>query len=106
MKAPFKINISQSVLDGLKNRIADTRWTDEIENSAWEYGTNKAYLKELCDYWQNSFDWKKQEEYLNSFAHFKTAIDGIGLHYIHEKGEGKNSIPLLLIHGFPDSFVR
>ena len=106
MKKSFKINIKQSILDDLKSRIANTRWTDEIENSKWEYGTNKTYLEELCKYWENSFDWKKQEEYLNSFPHFKTTIDGVGLHYIHQKGESKNSIPLLLTHGYPDSFVR
>ncbi|MEO7990222.1 MAG: epoxide hydrolase family protein [Chryseolinea sp.] len=106
MKKTFKINIKQSILDDLKNRINKTRWTDEIENSKWEYGTNKTYLKELCDYWQSTFDWKKQEEYLNTFPHFKTIVDGVGLHYILQKGEGENSIPLLLIHGYPDSFVR
>jgi pimeloyl-ACP methyl ester carboxylesterase len=106
MKHPFNINIEQSVLDDLKNRLANTRWTDEVENTKWEHGTNKNYLQELCDYWQNAFDWKKREEYLNSFPHFKTTVDGIGLHYIHQKGEGQHSIPLLLIHGWPDSFVR
>jgi pimeloyl-ACP methyl ester carboxylesterase len=106
MKRPFKINIEQSILDDLKSRIANTRWTDETGNSKWEYGTNKNYLKELCDYWQNTFDWKKQEDYLNSFSHFKTTIDDTGLHYIHQKGKGTQSIPLLLSHGWPDSFVR
>src|SRR6266496_3978205 len=106
MKNSFKINITQSILDDLKKRIANTRWTYEIENSNWEYGTNKTYLKELCDYWQHTFDWRKQEEYLNSFPNFKTIVDGIGLHYIHQKGEGRHSIPLLLSHGWPDSFVR
>jgi pimeloyl-ACP methyl ester carboxylesterase len=106
MKKPFKINIKQSILDDLKERIAATRWTDEIENSKWEYGTNGTYLKELCHYWQHDFDWKKQEEYLNSFPHFKTTVDGAGLHYIHQKGEGQHSVPLLLTHGWPDSFVR
>jgi pimeloyl-ACP methyl ester carboxylesterase len=106
MKKPFKINIDPSVLDDLKKRIANTRWTYEIENEKWEYGTSRSYLKELCDHWQNTFDWKKQEAYLNSFPHFTTTIDGVGLHYIHLRGEGKNSIPLLLTHGWPDSFVR
>ncbi len=106
MKKPFKINIEQSILDDLKKRLSSTRWTDEIENSKWEYGANESYLKELCEYWQNKFDWKKQEAYLNSFPQFKTIVDGIGLHYIHQKGEGENSIPLLLTHGWPDSFVR
>src|ERR1044071_7945984 len=106
MKESFKINIDQSILDDLKKRIASTRWPDEIENSKWEHGTNKTYLKELCDYWQHEFDWKKQEKYLNSFPHFKTTVDGVGLHYIHQKGGGQHSIPLLLTHGWPDSFVR
>jgi hypothetical protein len=93
MKKPFKINVAPSILDDLKARIANTRSTDEIENEKWKYGTNKSYLKELCDYWQNTFDWEKQEEYLNSFPHSKTTIDDIGLHYIHQQGKGKNSIP-------------
>jgi len=106
MKKHFNISIEQPVMDDLKNRIANTRWTDELENSNWEYGTNKTYLKELCDYWQNDFDWRKQEKYLNSFRHFKSTVDDTAIHFIHAKGEGNNTIPLLLIHGFPDSFVR
>ncbi len=102
----FKVEITQKTIEDLRERLANTRWTDEIDNSKWEYGTNKTYLKELCDYWQHTFDWKKQEEYLNSFPHYKTTIDGVGIHFIHQKGEGKNSIPLLLTHGYPDSFVR
>src|SRR5450755_3389259 len=106
MKERFKINIQQSILDDLRNRISNTRWTDEIGNSKWEYGTNKTYLKELCNYWQNNFDWKKQEKYLNSFQNYKTTIDNTGIHFIYQKGQGKTSIPLLLIHGYPDSFIR
>ena len=102
----FKIEIPQATIDDLKDRLAKTRWTDEIENSDWEYGTNETYLKELCDYWQHSFDWKKQEEFLNTFPQYKTTIDGVGIHFIHQKGAGENSIPLLLTHGFPDSFYR
>jgi pimeloyl-ACP methyl ester carboxylesterase len=106
MKKFFKINVERSVIDDLKERIAATRWTDEIDNSTWEYGTNKTYLKELCDYWQHDFDWKKQEEHLNSFENFKTTVDAVGIHFIHQKGEGQHSIPLLLTHGYPDSFAR
>jgi hypothetical protein len=76
MKTPFVINIAQSRLDDLKKRIAATRWADQIENSKWEYGTNEDYLRELCSYWQDTFDWRKQKEYLNSFDHFKANIDG------------------------------
>src|SRR5947199_231669 len=106
MRRPFQINIAQAVLDDLKDRLIHTRWTDEIENSNWEYGTNLSYLRELCTYWQHTFDWRKQESYLNTFSQFKTTIDGIDIHFLHEKGKGKTVVPLLLTHGYPDSFVR
>ena len=102
---PFTINIDQSTLDDLNRRIINTRWTDEVKNAKWKYGTNEAYLKGLCDYWQHDFNWKAQEKYLNSFQHYKTNIDGIGIHFIHQKGEGNNPIPLILSHGYPDSLA-
>jgi pimeloyl-ACP methyl ester carboxylesterase len=106
MKQPFQIEIPESVLEDLRSRLKNTRWTNEIENSDWAYGTNKSFLKELCTYWQDKFDWAKQEALLNSFQHFKSTINGTELHFIHQKGEGQNAIPLLLIHGYPDSFLR
>jgi len=102
----FQININTDILTDLNKRLSGTRWTDELENTEWQYGTNSAYLKKLLRYWQNEFDWKKQETYLNSFAHFKTTIQDVGIHFIHEKGRGTKNVPLFLTHGFPDSFVR
>src|ERR1700712_2876935 len=106
MKEPFTININPADIEDLQKRLSQTRWADEIGNTKWEEGTNLEYLKELCAYWQNTFNWKKNEDYLNGFHHFKTTIDGNGIHFIHEKGKGKKSIPLLLTHGYPDSFIR
>ncbi|MBD2701676.1 epoxide hydrolase [Spirosoma sp. BT702] len=103
---PFTISVDESTLADLRSRLAKTRWPDQIANEKWEMGTNEAYLQELCTYWQQQFDWLKQEAYLNTFAHFKTEIDDIGIHFIHQKGKGKTSFPLLLIHGYPDSFFR
>lgn len=106
MIKPYTVNVDDAGLADLKARLYATRWPDELENDKWEYGTNKAYLKELCDYWQHNFDWRAQEAYLNSFQQYKTTIDDVDLHFIHHKGLGKTSIPLLLIHGWPDSIVR
>ena len=106
IKESFQINLSQAVLDDLKNRLANTRWTDELPGAGWNYGANKGYLKALCDYWLNSFDWREQERYLNSFPHFTSTIDDYSLHFMHVKGEGPHAIPLLLLHGYPDSFIR
>ena len=83
MKTAFKINIDQSILNDLQSRIADTRWTDEPENAGWEYGASRTYLKALCDYWQHSFNWRKQEADINSLPHFKTRIDDVNVHFIH-----------------------
>lgn len=106
MKTDFKIAISPSVIDDLNSRLAATRWIDEVDNDKWQYGTNEEYLKSLCSYWQNGFSWKEQEDYLNMFPHYKTDIDGIGLHFIYAKGEGSHTLPLLLTHGWPDCFIR
>jgi pimeloyl-ACP methyl ester carboxylesterase len=103
---PFQINISQQQIDDLKQRLNNTRWPDEIQDSGWSYGANLSYMKELCNYWQHDFDWRKQEVFLNSFTQYKTKIDDLNIHFIWEKGEGDRSLPLLLTHGFPDSFFR
>jgi len=103
---PFRINIAQNVLDDLQARLRQTRWTDEPADAGWQYGANPAYMRELADYWQNGYDWRKQEALLNSFPQFKTEIDGVGIHFLHIKGKGANPRPLLLTHGWPDSFYR
>ena len=102
----FKINVAQETLDDLKERLAKTRFPDQVESAGWDYGTSLEYLKELCFYWQNDFDWRRQEAELNEFAQFVTEIDGLQIHYIYERGAGAKRIPLLLTHGFPDSIYR
>lgn len=104
--APFQIQVPQDTLADLRERLARTRWPDEILDSGWDYGSNLAYVKELSAYWQNEFDWRKQEEAINSFAHFRTDIDGLGIHFIHERGRGPNPLPLIITHGWPGSFFE
>lgn len=105
-KQPFTVQVPQGVLDDLKDRLARTRWPDEVEGAAWDYGTNLSYLKTLVDYWQHEFEWRKQEEKLNQFAHFRADIDGVGIHFIHERGRGLDPLPLILTHGWPGSFFE
>ncbi len=103
---PFHMDIPQATLDNLHERLASTRWPDEVEGAGWDYGTNLDYLKELTGYWQHTFDWRAQEAKLNQFAQFKTEIDGLLIHFIHERGKGPNPLPIILTHGWPDSFYR
>ncbi len=103
---PFTINIQEAALDDLRDRLARTIFPDEAEGSGWAYGISLAYMKEVADYWRHRYDWRAHEAALNRFAQFKADVDGVGIHFIHERGKGSNPTPLLLLHGFPDSFYR
>ena len=103
---PVQIAVPQATLDDLRARLARTRWPDEVEGAGWDYGTNLGYMQELAAYWQHSYDWRAQEAQLNQFAQLKTEIDGVELRFIHERGRGPNPLPLILFHGWPDSFYR
>jgi pimeloyl-ACP methyl ester carboxylesterase len=102
----FSINISQQVIDDLKARIRNTRWTDEIIGSEWNYGTNLSYMKELADYWLTEFDWRRVEKEVNRYPNFIAEIDNCKIHFLHIKGEGKTSVPLIITHGWPGSFLE
>tara|TARA_Y100001947_G_scaffold97883_1_gene83569 strand:+ start:1512 stop:2837 length:1326 start_codon:yes stop_codon:yes gene_type:complete len=100
---PFEIVVSDAAINDLKTRLQNTRLPDQISETTWEYGTDKTYLTELIDYWENEFDWKEQERTLNEFDHFKTEIDEIEMHFIHQRSEHPNAIPLMIVHGWPGS---
>lgn len=103
---PFQINVPQTVLQDLKERLISTRWPDEVSGAGWDYGTNLDYIKELAEYWLNKYDWRSQEAKLNQFHQFRAKVDGIVIHFIHERGIGPNPTPVILTHGWPDSFYR
>ena len=103
-KEPFKVAVSASVLTDLRARLKKTRWADDFGNEQWAYGTNLETLKQLVEYWQQGFDWRRQEREINRFKHYKTAIEGIPIHFIHERGKGPHPIPLILSHGWPWTF--
>ncbi|MBK1812170.1 epoxide hydrolase [Clostridium sp. YIM B02505] len=102
----FNIKVSDEVLEDLKYRLDHTRFPVQLEGLGFERGTDINYLKSLVSYWRNEFDWRKQEEELNSFNQFHCEVDGIDIHFIHERGKGPNPIPIILTHGWPDSFLR
>jgi hypothetical protein len=103
---PFKIEVPNEVLEDLRERLARTRFPDEVPDTGWEYGTNLAYMKELVDYWRTKYDWRKHEAQLNRFDHFKARVGGLELHFIHAKGRGPKPKPLLLSHGWPGTIYE
>ncbi|MDB9717711.1 epoxide hydrolase 1 [Candidatus Pelagibacter sp.] len=102
----FTININQDQLTNIKSKIEHYPWSSIENMEEWTHGTNKKYLKELCDYWLKEFNWKRHEQLINSFKNYKTNVDGIDIHFIKEEGSGENPKTLLLLHGWPGSVVE
>lgn len=103
---PYRVEVPQEVLDDLSWRLERTRWPDEIVDSGWDHGSNLAYIKELCEYWRTEFDWRLQERTINAFSHFRTKVDDLNIHFIHERGKGSNPMPLIITHGWPSTFFE
>ena len=103
---PFTIDVPESVLDDLRERLRRTRWPGEIEDSGWTYGTNLAYMRELVRYWLEDYDWRKHEAALNRLPQFVATVDGLEIHFVHVKGKGPNPLPLIISHGWPGSFYE
>lgn len=100
---PFTLRVDDQAIADLKVRLALTRFPDQTPGEPWAHGTQADYLRELVDYWQRDFDWRREEARLNAFPQFKVELDGIDLHYLHVEGKGPRPYPLLLSHGWPGS---
>jgi len=99
----FRIDVAEEVLEDLRERLSRTRFPDQIEGAGWGYGTELSYLKELCEYWRDRFDWRAQEAALNRFDQFRTTIDGQTLHFIHARSPQPEALPVVITHGWPGS---
>jgi microsomal epoxide hydrolase len=100
---PFRLSVPDEVLADLGERLARTRFPDEIAGSEWLYGTNLGFMRRLVEHWSDGFDWRAQEAKLNAFEQFRVHVAGIDLHYIHQPGVGPDPYPIVLAHGWPGS---
>src|SRR5688572_20412500 len=103
MVGEFQVHVVPSVLDDLRERLRRTRWPRQIGD---DDSLPVAQMREVAHYWAESFDWRAREKDLNSFPHFRARIDGENLHFIHHRASRKDAVPLLLLHGWPGSFVE
>ena len=102
----FTINISQDKLDDLSLRLQHTRWPEKETPNDWSQGTPLSYMKEVCDYWLNEYDWKKEESTLNEFPQFITEINVLDIHFVHLKSPHPDAKPLIITHGWPGSITE
>jgi microsomal epoxide hydrolase len=107
---PFRIHVEQEVLSDLQARLRRVRWAkvvnQKLAKNPWAQGTSPDYLRELINYWYTGYNWRDHESQLNMLPQFKVAIDGTHLHFLHVEGNAIGPMPLLLLHGWPDSFYR
>jgi pimeloyl-ACP methyl ester carboxylesterase len=102
----FSVDISEEALIDLKQRLANTRWPEAETVDDWSQGAPLNYTKELCEYWQNDYDWRRWEKQLNSYPQFKTEIDGLNIHFLHIRSPHADALPLVMTHGWPGSIVE
>lgn len=102
----YRIGVPQPVLDDLRKRLTRARWPDAVDGAGWDYGTDLDFLRDLADYWRDGYDWRAEEATLNEFEQYRAEIDGVGIHFVHERGKGPDPPPIVLTHGWPDSFYR
>lgn len=108
---PFTINISDSKIEDLKQRLALARFPDELDEAGWDLGAPLADVKRFTTYWRDKYVWRTAEAQLNKLPHFITPIqvdgfDPINIHFLHQKSKVASAIPLLFVHGWPGSFLE
>ncbi|MEW1550170.1 epoxide hydrolase family protein [Streptomyces tsukubensis] len=106
MIKPFRIEIPQADLDDLTDRLARTRWPNEVAGAGWDYGFPLPRLRELAEHWRTRYDWREHEKRLNELPHFTTEIDGQNIHFVHVRSADPDALPLILTHGWPGSFLE
>ncbi len=102
----FRIDVPDETLERIRAKVAGYTWHEMPDDGGWAYGTNLDYMRELSAYWLEEFDWRAQEAAMNHFSHFITPVEGIDIHFIHEKGSGPAPLPLLISHGWPGSVAE
>jgi epoxide hydrolase len=103
---PFHIEIPEDQLADLRRRLHATRWPDAETPDDWSQGVPLEYMREVCTYWADTYDWRATEVRLNAFPQFMTNIDGLDIHFLHVRSNHANALPLLMTHGWPGSVVE
>jgi epoxide hydrolase len=114
---PFRIEVPQAELDDLAERLARTRWANELPLDpggpqagpvppGWEYGVPVGYVRDLVEHWQHHYDWRGWEAKLNTYPQFTTTIDGQRIHFLHVRSPEPDATPLVLTHGWPNTVLE
>jgi pimeloyl-ACP methyl ester carboxylesterase len=103
---PYRVDVGAEVIDDLRRRLRATRWPDPETVDDWSQGVPLAYLKDLCRYWAEEYDWPARQDRLNAVPQFTTALDGLNIHFLHARSPHPGALPLVMTHGWPGSVVE
>ncbi len=103
---PFCIDVADDVLDDLRTRLSRTRWPEAECVQDWTQGIPLGYTRDLTAYWADVYDWRSREAALNRFDQFIVEIDGVDIHFIHQRSPHEEAFPLVITHGWPGSIVE
>jgi epoxide hydrolase len=103
---PFRVEIAEAALGNLRQRLLRTRWAEAEPVADWSQGVPHGYLRELCRYWADGYDWRATEARLNALPQFRTEIDGLGIHFVHVRSPHPDALPLIITHGWPGSIIE
>ena len=103
---PFRLNVPESELDDLRQRLSRTRWPERETVGDWSQGVPLAKLRALCEYWRTAYDWRRCETTLNGLGQSRTTIDGLGIHFLHVRSPEADALPVVMTHGWPGSVVE
>jgi epoxide hydrolase len=103
---PFRIKVPEAELADLRRRLRQTRWPEPEPVPDWSQGVPLAYLRDLCGYWADGYDWRAAEARLNALPLYRTEIDGLRVVFAHVRSARPDALPLVLTHGWPGSVVE
>jgi epoxide hydrolase len=103
---PFFVDVPESELEDLRTRLRNTRWPEREPVPDWSQGVPLAYLRDLCGYWADGYDWRSTERRLNALPQFRSTIEDLGIHFLHVRSPHADALPLVMTHGWPGSIIE
>jgi epoxide hydrolase len=103
---PFRVAVPEAELEDLRERLERTRWPRPGTVGDWSQGVPTDYVRELCEYWRDGYDWRRLEERLNALPQFRAEVDGVGIHFLHVRSPEPGALPLVMTHGWPGSVLE
>jgi epoxide hydrolase len=103
---PFRIDVPHAVLTDLRQRLERTRYPVASPGEPWSTGVPPEFLSSLVNFWLDDYNWRAEEERLNSYPQFVADVDGLSIHFVHLRATDPNAPAVIITHGWPYTFAE